>query len=224
MNEKQLCVYEVFRSISGECGKIPQGAPATFIRLNGCNLRCRWCDTPNTQRFQPPNMTVDDVIHEAVRTFHEDIIITGGEPLFQPACVDLILKLTERTSGIVQIETNGTIPILPSTLRHNNCFVVDYKLHATDAMHPGAFWNLRSQDFVKIVVESLQDLERIPAIVQWAVHPVGGAPTFALSPLMKDGQPSVDCNKVLHTIETCARALRVPMILNVQIHKFLKLA
>jgi len=97
-------VNEIFKSIQGEGSNI--GRICTFIRLDGCNLKCKWCDTKN-----PPKSTEMDVfeIMDNIKTFNcKYITITGGEPLIHADIRTLIvlLKINEYT---VNIETNGTM-------------------------------------------------------------------------------------------------------------------
>jgi 7-carboxy-7-deazaguanine synthase len=96
---------DIFYSIQGE-GAFT-GTPAVFVRLAGCNLSCRFCDT---------DYSLKDVvsIQEIVRRVSEIgdgcpmVIITGGEPLAQSECLQLIAAL--RAAGRrVHIESNGTI-------------------------------------------------------------------------------------------------------------------
>lgn len=111
---RYLHVHSIFESVSGEAGIFPQGIWCTFIRLQGCNLSCRYCDTKETQRlFNPAHkkvkkMTVEQIV-KSIFTRH--VIITGGEPLIALHLEDLIIALQE-TGKQVQVETNGS-RILP---------------------------------------------------------------------------------------------------------------
>ena len=94
-----LLVQSIFHTIQGEGPRA--GQPATFIRLGGCNLACKFCDT-EFESFKP--MPLSQIISKATGKL---IIITGGEPFRQP-----IEKLCEELIAlgkIVQIETNGTL-------------------------------------------------------------------------------------------------------------------
>lgn len=102
-----LALAEIFYSVQGE--GVWTGTPAVFVRLAGCNLNCRFCDTDYaTKAFAS--------IDEIVATVHElggdcpMTILTGGEPLAQRETPDLIAAL--RADGRrVHIESNGTIPV-----------------------------------------------------------------------------------------------------------------
>lgn len=100
-------VVEIFRSVEGE-GKWV-GLPAVFVRLEGCNLRCSWCDTPYSydgKSFR--EMEIDEVV-EAVRTFNvKRVCITGGEPFFSDNLHILVKQLID-VGYTVFIQTNGTL-------------------------------------------------------------------------------------------------------------------
>ena len=71
-----------FPSVQGEGVMI--GTPMTFIRLQGCNLDCEWCDTEyaKDKRFGTP-MTVSEIIDEVESFGLQWVCITGGEPMLQ---------------------------------------------------------------------------------------------------------------------------------------------
>lgn len=122
-----LIVNETFRTFQGEGPST--GRPAHFIRLNGCNLHCRWCDTPFTWKagvkekgrwltpddiFQPEPGDWDTARGTGTRQKRPGIVvITGGEPMLYAdtlafeALVRMGISLYE---GGVEIETNGTRP------------------------------------------------------------------------------------------------------------------
>lgn len=103
-------VSETFLSVQGE-GK-RTGVPSWFIRFSGCNLRCRWCDTPYAS-WQPDgdSRTLDALLDEArqVRAKgYPDVVITGGEPLLFAITEPLSAAL--RAMGFtITFETAGTV-------------------------------------------------------------------------------------------------------------------
>ncbi|MGE5481163.1 MAG: radical SAM protein [Chloroflexota bacterium] len=98
-------VSEVFYSIQGEGTRA--GEPCVFIRLQGCMLRCSWCDTPYAlEARQIESMMTEAQILEKVRSYGCNFIeFTGGEPLMQP--IAGMLKDFCDHGFTVALETNG---------------------------------------------------------------------------------------------------------------------
>ena len=107
-----MIINEIFHSISGECGNIPQGTQVTFIRLAGCNLKCPYCDTPDTQSADNGVPYRNEKILEIILSNGcKHIFFTGGEPLLQEqAIVDFIRWIEEKEYRFnYHMETNGTL-------------------------------------------------------------------------------------------------------------------
>lgn len=103
-----LQVCEIFHSLQGE--STFTGLPCTFVRLSGCNLACRWCDTTYAAT-ESEDMDVDTVL-ERVAPYGSSLVeITGGEPLLQPDAPLLIRRLLDREYQVL-LETNGSRSIL----------------------------------------------------------------------------------------------------------------
>ncbi|MEM0925345.1 MAG: 7-carboxy-7-deazaguanine synthase QueE [Planctomycetota bacterium] len=105
--EALLSISETFVSRQGE-GKLT-GVDSFFIRINGCNLRCWFCDTPYAS-WNPSGSqcSVADLLREAESSTHRHVVITGGEPLLAKAYESLVRTL--QASGFhVTIETAGTL-------------------------------------------------------------------------------------------------------------------
>lgn len=100
-------ISEVFQSVQGEGKHL--GVPSSFIRTSGCNLRCWFCDTPETS-WQPAGeeWSVDQLVDWAAETGNEHVVLTGGEPLLVPEIVPLSRKLLER-GHLLTMETAGTV-------------------------------------------------------------------------------------------------------------------
>src|SRR5512138_821582 len=102
-------VTEIFHSIQGE--STHAGRPCVFVRLTGCNLRCRWCDSEYTFTGGT-KMELHDVIAR-VESYGCDLVeITGGEPLAQEESLRLIKRLLDDGYEVL-IETSGSIDIAP---------------------------------------------------------------------------------------------------------------
>ena len=113
---------EIFESLQGEGASA--GAPAIFLRLAGCNLKCSFCDTPYTwdaTRFdlgrESNSLSIAEIVDSLGRFGSQRLVVTGGEPLLQQrALEELLRELPE--CFIVEIETNGTItPSAPLAAR-----------------------------------------------------------------------------------------------------------
>ncbi|PIZ75254.1 7-carboxy-7-deazaguanine synthase [Candidatus Peregrinibacteria bacterium CG_4_10_14_0_2_um_filter_38_24] len=113
----QVC--EIFYSIQGEGQEI--GQPAIFLRLQGCNLRCKFCDTAYSQEIKKKFEISTDKILKKIKKFPaKHIVITGGEPLLQQK--ELIPLLKNLKNYFIEIETNGTIkPIISQYVNKFNC-------------------------------------------------------------------------------------------------------
>lgn len=112
---QSLVVQSVFYTIQGE-GPFA-GQPAVFVRLWGCNLRCKFCDTDFESN--PEVRKIDDLL-DTVRKHQQTalIVLTGGEPLRQN--VVPFIHIAETAGYTVQIETAGTlwVPGLDKTSAH----------------------------------------------------------------------------------------------------------
>src|SRR5215210_2144872 len=102
-------VTEIFHSIQGESSHV--GRPCVFVRLAGCNLRCRWCDSEYTFTGGT-KMSVDEVMARVESYGCRLVEITGGEPLAQGEAFELITKLCDDNHEVL-IETSGSIDIAP---------------------------------------------------------------------------------------------------------------
>ena len=102
-----MLISEIFYSIQGE-GELT-GVPSVFIRTSGCNLRCRWCDTPYAS-WNPrgEDMSVDRILEEVKKYPAGHVVLTGGEPMVARNIRDLAAGLREGGYHIT-IETAGTV-------------------------------------------------------------------------------------------------------------------
>ncbi|SCZ79455.1 putative 7-carboxy-7-deazaguanine synthase QueE [Acidaminobacter hydrogenoformans] len=157
----QYKVVERFVSINGEGPSA--GQLAVFIRFKGCNLACSYCDTAwaNTENAAFTSMSEDDIYRYIKETAIKNVTLTGGEPLLQPAIIDLLKLLATDEALHVEIETNGSIDITPYTLMYNPpVFTMDYKLPGSlmeSSMLVSNFERLTQKDTLKFVIGSLED-------------------------------------------------------------------
>ena len=104
-----LRVSEIYRSLLGESRWA--GRVCLVIRLAGCHRRCRYCDSP--QAFTGGEMrTVSDLLRDMAADPSPLVLVTGGEPLLQPAVLDLLAGLRDAGREVV-LETSGTRGSLP---------------------------------------------------------------------------------------------------------------
>ena len=105
-SDRTLRVSEVFASIQGEGSTA--GTPSVFIRLQGCSIGCTWCDTAYS--WSPAGgreTTIGKLMAEVGAAGHDNVVVTGGEPLEHPAFVELIAAL-KKLGRRVEVETAGT--------------------------------------------------------------------------------------------------------------------
>lgn len=152
----RLKLSEIFLSLQGEARSA--GLPTVFVRLTGCPLRCTYCDT--AYAFYGGEWSDIDAIVEQVRAFGvRDVCVTGGEPLAQKRCVQLLDRLLD--AGFrVSLETSGAIDIAPVDARVSR--VVDIK--TPDSGESGRnLWSniehLTPHDQLKFVICSRADYE-----------------------------------------------------------------
>jgi 7-carboxy-7-deazaguanine synthase len=154
--EDSLLIHEIYASIQGE--STFAGLACTFVRTSTCNLRCRWCDTP--QAFTGGTRTSRaDVLERALATQTPLVELTGGEPLLQPAVPRLLEELCD-AGRTVLIETSG----------ERDISVCDPRVHRImDLKAPGSGESARNRwanidhlgrrDEVKVVLASRADYE-----------------------------------------------------------------
>lgn len=150
---KTIAINEMFISIDGEVNEWGQGTLTSFIRTQGCNLRCSYCDTEKAQsKSHDMNfMSIKDIIQRVEDWGCPKITITGGEPLLQENTTDLIHQLISK-GFLVSVETNGTylLPAAPSHLENLN-YIVDYKLEYKNRMIDLS--QLPAKHWIKFVTE-----------------------------------------------------------------------
>lgn len=100
-----LQVADIFDSVQGE--GYWTGLPVTFLRLQGCNLRCAWCDTKETWGEGGDTYEVPRLAEALSEHTPPVIIVTGGEPLMQPLGLTTLMTLLDHKTFM--LETNGTL-------------------------------------------------------------------------------------------------------------------
>jgi len=218
-------IHSIFRSIDGEVNCNGQGQWSTFVRLQGCNLKCIYCDTTYAQSKDAGTKTNVAEVFMAVKEMKcQKVTITGGEPMMQAADVFDLTRLLRENNHKVSIETNGSfLPVGYGV----ECFIMDWKLsnskmqHKMDEEH---FTRLRPQDYVKFVIGP--GVKTPPHNIFYEALGVmkvlkgkGCRATFAFSPDMQQMSPRVlylwmESEMEENSLHDC--------VLNIQLHKVLQ--
>jgi 7-carboxy-7-deazaguanine synthase len=145
----QLRITEIFHSLQGESNTV--GLPTVFVRLTGCPLRCGYCDTSYAFRGGEW-MSLAQIIARVEQYGARYVTVTGGEPLAQEACLDLLRLLCD--SGYrVSLETSGAMDI--SSVNPRVVRVMDIKTPASGEVEKNLYRNidqLNAGDQVKFVI------------------------------------------------------------------------
>jgi len=158
-----LNVHEVYRSIQGESSFA--GLPCTFVRLSGCNLRCRYCDTRYAWE-DGKEMSVEGVVEQVLSLGGDLVEITGGEPLIQEETRDLAASLLDNGFKVL-VETNGSLDI--SVLPRKVIRIIDLKCPSSGENQKVMWenvWRLTRDDEVKFVVADRHDYEWARGIIR----------------------------------------------------------
>ena len=151
-----MLITEIFQSIQGE--STFAGLPCVFVRLTGCNLRCRWCDTEyafHGGEWWDINAIIEQVVAYGVL----QVCVTGGEPLAQPNCRRLLEALCD--AGFeVSLETSGALDI--AVVDPRVTVVMDLKTPGSGECERNRWENLaalKPQDQLKFVICDRQDYQ-----------------------------------------------------------------
>ncbi len=167
-------IAEIFRSLQGE-GK-NQGKPCLFIRLAGCNLHCRWCDTAYAQNGGIRDESLMPFSNRSGALIPPYVCITGGEPLLQADELEQLLVPLHTQGTAIDIETNGTIDF--TRLQPYASICMDVKCPSSGEQSDLALLDaLRPQDSVKFVVKDETDCLYAREII----NPVTGYPVRSFS-------------------------------------------
>lgn len=156
-----LFVSELFYSIQGESTRA--GLPCCFIRLSGCNLRCRYCDASYTWKEPGREMELSGILHWLEQYPGVLVEITGGEPLLQDNIHPLCERLIDRGHSLL-IETNGSVSL--EHVHRQAGIIMDIKCPESgmhDKLHKPNLDILQrrkgagSRDEIKFVLSSEQD-------------------------------------------------------------------
>lgn len=156
MSDVSLRITEIFYSLQGEARSV--GLPTVFVRLTGCPLRCGYCDSEYA--FHGGERIAIDKIIEQIKSYNCNMVcVTGGEPLAQPKCHDLLMLLAEQGYE-VSLETSGALDV--GGVDPRVCVVMDLKTPASGEQERNLYDNidkLKLTDQIKFVICDRQDYE-----------------------------------------------------------------
>ncbi len=203
-----LRITEVFHSLQGESR--PVGWPSAFVRLTGCPLRCVYCDT--AYAFHGGRrMSIDDILAQVAAFEVRHVCVTGGEPLAQPACHDLLAALCDARYQ-VSLETGGALDI--AAVDRRVTVVLDLKTPASGEVERNLWSNLahlKREDQVKFVICSRADYEWARGALR--EHALADRCEVLFSPAWEQ-QPARE-------LAEWVLADRLPVRFQVQMHKYL---
>jgi 7-carboxy-7-deazaguanine synthase len=203
-----LLVNETFVSLMGESSFA--GLPGVFIRLSGCNLRCRYCDT--TYAYESgEERRVESLVAEAGASSLKLVLVTGGEPLVQEDCPLLLTALVDRGCTVL-VETNGSRPLDVVDSRVHR--IMDLKCPSSGMVAHNYIDNLNmltEKDELKCVVADRGDfdwaLQTMAPYKSWERHSVLMSPVYGMV--------------APRDLAAWIVATRLPLRLNLQLHKYI---
>jgi 7-carboxy-7-deazaguanine synthase len=205
---ERLRINEIFHSLQGEADAV--GYPTVFVRLTGCPLRCRYCDT--AYAFHAGDwLDLEDIV-ERVRGYGTPYVcVTGGEPLAQPNCLKLLGRLCDQGFN-VSLETSGALDI--SSVDPRVSRVIDVKTPGSQEAARNRIENfelLTQRDQLKFVICSREDYDWSKAFLQ--EHGLSGQCRILFSPSYEEVPPAALADWIL--------ADRLPVRFQLQLHKVL---
>ncbi|WP_186453849.1 7-carboxy-7-deazaguanine synthase QueE [Denitratisoma sp. DHT3] len=208
----KLRITEVFHSIQGESTRV--GLPTVFIRLSGCPLRCTWCDTEYAFTGGE-TMSVGEVLERVAAlggvAACPTVCVTGGEPLAQKGCPDLLSALCDAGYS-VSLETSGALDIAAVDARVSR--IMDLKAPGSGEAARNRWENLESltpRDELKLVLASREDYDW--AKRQLAEHRLATRCPVLFSPVQGRLAPAQLAQWILDD--------RLPVRFQLQLHKIL---
>lgn len=203
-----LRITEIFYSLQGESNTV--GLPTVFIRLTGCPLRCVYCDT--SYAFTGgKKIAIDAVIEQAEQYGTKYITVTGGEPLAQPGCLELMAKLLDK-GYVVSLETSGALDV--SKVDSRVVKVMDLKTPSSAELSKNLYQNidyLDSKDQVKFVIGNDEDYDWSKNVL--IEYDLPNRCQILFSPVMGQKNPTKLADKILKD--------RLPVRFQLQLHKIL---
>lgn len=203
-----LRITEIFHSLQGESNTV--GLPTVFIRLTGCPLRCVYCDTAYAFTGGE-KIGIDAIIAQAEQYGTPYMTVTGGEPLAQPGCLELMTKLLDK-GYVVSLETSGALDV--SKVDQRVVKVMDLKTPSSGELSRNCYQNieyLTAKDQVKFVIGNDSDYDWSKSIL--TEYDLPNLCEILFSPVMGQQNPTELAEKILKD--------RLPVRFQLQLHKIL---
>ncbi len=205
---ERLRVTEIFHSLQGE--SVTAGLPTVFVRLTGCPLRCRWCDT--SYAFSGGDwMRIGEVLERVAAWDCRHVTVTGGEPLAQPACRGLLGALCD-AGREVSLETSGALDI--SGIDPRVTVVMDLKAPGSGEQERNRLENLellRPRDQLKFVLAGREDYDWARTMLD--THDLSRRCEVLFSPVYGELEPAELAGWILED--------RLPVRFQLQLHKLI---
>lgn len=206
--EKTLKITEIFYSLQGEANTV--GFPTVFIRLTGCPLRCSYCDTAYAFTGGEKK-TLSAIIKQVTQYKPRYVTVTGGEPLAQAECHDLMNMLLDNAYR-VSLETSGAIDI--SSVDKRVSRVMDLKTPSSQEMARNYYQNIENlteKDQIKFVIADNFDYEWSKSIID--KYALSNRCEILFSPVMDKMNPTKLANQIIRD--------NLPVRFQIQLHKYL---
>ncbi len=152
----KLKINEIFHSIQGESSYT--GLPCIFIRLTYCNLRCSYCDTEYAF-YEGSDMTIKEILNKIEKYPTNLVMVTGGEPLIQKGCIDLMNQLLKKKYDVM-IETSGSLSL--NEVPKDVIKIVDFKCPTSNMMDKNDWTiikDINQTDEIKFVIGNREDYD-----------------------------------------------------------------
>jgi 7-carboxy-7-deazaguanine synthase len=204
----KIRIIDEYPCINGE--SLHAGRTAYLVRCGGCNLRCPYCDTPESWEGGVLHAT-DDIAARVIDSGMDHLLLTGGEPLLQPDAAAALTEMVLAAGVEVVVETNGTLPI--ATLPERAVRVLDLKPPSaapSEVFHLANLEHMGPQDQLKVVLSSREDYEWTLAWLDEHSPPIP-AHHVLFSPADPELRPA--------TLAEWIQQDRIPHRLHLQIHK-----
>jgi 7-carboxy-7-deazaguanine synthase len=158
-----LKINEIYFSIQGESSKA--GLPCVFIRLTYCNLRCAYCDTEYAF-YEGKDYSIDEVIEQIKKYNCRLVEVTGGEPLLQKECYDLLKRLCKEKFEVL-LETGGSLSV--KEVDPAVKIIMDLKCPSSGMVKKNLYENinyLKPTDELKFVIGSREDFDWTKEVIK----------------------------------------------------------